>query len=468
VVAALRGARLRRRERRAVRGVRRPVWALHVFVVGLALHNLVMAELWQAGLRGTGLTVVSAWKEALLAVALVLVVAGRRRLPVDRVTADRLALAYGALVVLYAVLPQSALGGGATHKGVLYGLRHDLVPVGAYFLGRGLDLTGAELRRLAATILATAAGVAAFGLVDVYAIPLSWWRHSGAAGWFEHQLGFVYQGLSGLPENFVYNTGNEHPLRRLVSTFLSPLATSYLLVVALILAAAWWVRRRPSGKSSLVWLGTVALLLTGLLWTHSRSSYLALALGLLVFAFFCRINRPTDTWTLVGAAVGVVAIGGLFVHFYSDLAPTTSFTPQELVIQRGNAKHAGPAVTGVEDSSLKSHWRSLRSGIATVVHHPQGYGLGNAGSTAARTHVSIKAGESTYTELGVETGLVGGLLFIAWSLALAWRVLRCSAWIGASLVAVLALGLQTDVIGVPWLAYMLWALAGASVLRTDL
>jgi hypothetical protein len=447
--------------------LRRPVWALHVFVVGLALHNFVMAELWKAGLRGTGLTVVAAWKEALLAVALVLVVVYRRRLPVDRLAVDGLALAYGALVVLYAVIPQSALGGGATHKGVLYGLRHDLVPVGAYFLGRGLQLTGAELRRLSATILATAVGVAAFGLVDVYAIPLSWWRHSGAAGWFQHQLGFVYQGLSGLPENFVYNTGNEHPLRRLVSTFLSPLATSYLLVVALLLAAAWWVRRRRRGKASLVWLGTAALLFAGLLWTHSRSSYLALALGLLAFAWARRADRPRNTLFLGGTAVAVVAVGALFVHVYPHIGPTTTFTPKELAFQRGNAKLAGPAETGAEDSSLRSHWRSLRSGAETVVHHPQGYGLGNAGSTAARTHVSIKAGESTYTELGVEAGLVGALLFVAWSLVLAFRALRSWAWIGAALVAALALGLQTDVIGVPWLAYVLWALAGASVVCTD-
>ena len=42
-------------------------------------------------------------------------------------------------------------------------------------------------------------------------------------------------------------------------------------------------------------------------------------------------------------------------------------------------------------------------------------------------------------------------------------MLRRWAWIGASLVAVLALGLQTDVLGVPWLAYVLWALAGTAV-----
>jgi hypothetical protein len=444
--------------------MRRPVWVLHVLVVGLALHNFVMAQLWQAGLRGTWLTVVAAWKEVLLAGAIVAVVVSRRRLPVERIAPDVLALAYGAVVLLYAVLPQSALGGAATHKGVLYGLRHDLVPVGAYFLGRGLELTVPEVLRLGRTILATGAAVAAFGLVDVYAVPLSWWRdHSGAAGWFTHQLGFAYQGLSGLPENFVYNTGNEHPLRRLVSTFLSPLATSYLLVVALLIAAAWWARRRPSDRMFLVWLGTVALLFAGLLWTHSRSSYVALAFGLAVYALSVRARRPSDKLLLGAGAVAVLAAGALFAHYYPRFGPTTSFTPAELAFQRGNAKRAGPAVTGAEDSSLRSHWRSLRSGVATVVHHPQGFGLGNAGSTAARTHVSVKAGESTYTELGVEAGLAGALLFIAWSLVLLVRVLSCWPWIGAALAALLALGLQTDIIGVPWVGYVVWALAGTSV-----
>ena len=52
-------------------------------------------------------------------------------------------------------------------------------------------------------------------------------------GWYSDQLGLRYFGLSGLPENFVYNAGNGVVFRRLTSTFLSPLATSYLVVVAL-------------------------------------------------------------------------------------------------------------------------------------------------------------------------------------------------------------------------------------------
>src|SRR4051812_49555951 len=49
---------------------RRPVVVLYLFLVGLALHNAVMAALYGAGLRGSALTAVTAWEEILLAVAL--------------------------------------------------------------------------------------------------------------------------------------------------------------------------------------------------------------------------------------------------------------------------------------------------------------------------------------------------------------------------------------------------------------
>jgi len=212
--------------------------------------------------------------------------------------------------------------------------------------------------------------------------------------------------------------------------------------------------------------GTLALLFAGLLWTHSRSSFIALALGLATFALVRRQGRIV----VIGAAVAVVVIGAAFVKAYPHIAPGTTFTAKELVIQDQEAKGAGPAVAsgGVTDSSTASHWRNLKSGIKTVVDHPQGFGLGNSGSTAARTGVPIEAGESTYTEVGVDTGLVGALIFVAWSLALLRELLRCGwAWIGGSFVAVLALALQTDVIGVPWLTYVVWALAGTAVFRAE-
>src|ERR1043166_6689149 len=93
---------------------RRPVVALYLFVVGLALHNAAMAALYAAGVRGGTSTAIAAWKEILLAVALarMLVDAFRaRRLPFRPMLVDWLALAFGVVVAAYALVPQSAPGG---------------------------------------------------------------------------------------------------------------------------------------------------------------------------------------------------------------------------------------------------------------------------------------------------------------------------------------------------------------------
>jgi O-antigen ligase/polysaccharide polymerase Wzy-like membrane protein len=430
--------------------LRRPVWALHVLIVGLALHNLVMSQLYRAGFRGTSLTVISAWKDVLLLGALAAVVLARRAEPTRLSPVDWLALGFAGLVILYGLLPQSVLDGGATHKGALYAARHDLLPVGAYFLGRGLALDSRERSQLCRTVLAVAAGVALYGILDVYLVSLGWWRNS--AGWFEHQLSVSSRdnGLSGLPENFVYNEGGGVIFRRLTSTFLSPLATSYLLVVALLFIP---LRGRR-------WAPPLALLLyAALLLTHARAALLALVVALLALALLRRRLFP------LGLAVLVAVTGFAFVRGYDHVAPRAHFTQSELRIQERNARqhpHTSNDATSANESSAGEHFSSFRAGARTALHHPWGFGLGNAGVTAVRTHVKVEAGESTFTELAVETGLAGGLLFIAWSLAVLAR-LRRVPWLAAAFVATLFVGLQTDVIGIPWIAVVVWALAGDAV-----
>ena len=96
--------------------------------------------------------------------------------------------------------------------------------------------------------------------------------------------------------------------------------------------------------------------------------------------------------------------------------------------------------------------------MRAVVRHPQGYGLGNAGVTASRTGVEPKAGESTYTE---HRGRHGRARPRRSSPGSSRSSSRSGATLGgASVAAVIALGLQTDVIGVHWLAVVLWAIRG--------
>jgi hypothetical protein len=84
--------------------------ALLALIVGLALHNLAMALLWDAGVRDTVLDAVAAWKDVLLLIALEAALVAAGSLPALG-WPDRLALAYGAIVVVYWLLPQSWLDG---------------------------------------------------------------------------------------------------------------------------------------------------------------------------------------------------------------------------------------------------------------------------------------------------------------------------------------------------------------------
>ena len=427
-----------------------PRWALFAFIVALPLHNIVMAALWDLGVRDFALDVVSAWKEVLLTAALAAIVWRRRGIPFKSTSTDWLALVYAGFVILYALIPQSWLGGDASAEGIVFGLRHNLTPVACYFLGRGITLTARDRRVVGGLILGAAAVVAAWGLVDIYTIALQTWRDSGVPGWFSEQLGLDYgDGLSGLPENWVYNPGDERPLRRLVSTFLSPLATAYMLLAAILVAATW---QRGSRRLPVL----TALLAVGLLFTYSRTAIAALAVGLVALGYALR------SWWPVAAAVVFLAAAFFFVRAYQDLAPETRYTAAELEIQRagGQEEETSGDPFDPDESSFDSHLDNIRDGLRTILEHPQGYGVGNAGVTAKRTGGEIKAGESTYIELGVELGLLGMLAFIAWNVALVRRVLRVEPWLGAALTAVLVLGIQTDVIGVHWLAFVLWTLAG--------
>jgi hypothetical protein len=124
-------------------------------------------------------------------------------------------------------------------------------------------------------------------------------------------------------------------------------------------------------------------------------------------------------------------------------------------------KSDDPFSTG--ESSTSSHLSALRDGIRTVARHPWGYGLGNAGVSASRTGVTPRAGESTYTELGVDAGLLGLVAFVGWLVALVIALVPRSQWLAASVVAVAVLALQTDVIGIHWLSVVVFALAGAAL-----
>ena len=256
---------------------RRPLVALYLFVVGLAAHNIVMALLWGAGVRGASLELISAWKEILLAVAVASVALRplrARRLPfrpgLDRRARARLRRARARLRRDPAERARRKRGPQrrAARDPPRPRPRRRVLPRP---LGRR------DRRRRSARSPGRSSAPARPSPASAWSrstrSSVGWWHRSGAVGYFRHQLGFDYHGPGGMPENFAFNTGNNHLFRRLISTFISPLAAAYMLVVSLLVAP---LRRLA--------LPLAALVFAGLVFTISRSALTGLVAGLVVLA----------------------------------------------------------------------------------------------------------------------------------------------------------------------------------------
>ena len=155
-----------------------------------------------------------------------------------------------------------------------------------------------------------------------------------------------------------------------------------------------------------------------LLLTDTRSAILVLGAALLLLALLQR------RVVLVAVAVAVVAVAAGW-HTSTRTSPRGPLDePQTSSVS--TPRPGGPERWQQHGSSLLRRGGLLVQPLAQPegrcphgARPPQGFGLGNAGSTAARNDVPLKAGESNYTELGVELGVLGALLWIAWGVALA-------------------------------------------------
>ena len=213
------------------------------------------------------LTPIQAWKDVLLAVALA-----------------RVALRRGARAAAPVRSPSSSTASRSPSRAIVAPLRAD--PAGRRSTAsatRAILLrapprprpasarTSSAARSLVAADLAPARLALArrgrrrrrFGLVDVYAIHLDWWRGSGAVGYFRDQLGFDYHG----PGRHCRRTSSTTPgtalIRRLVSTLPRPLARRTSRRRAAAAAPRTRAARAPARRGLLV--------ASALLFTHTRS-----------------------------------------------------------------------------------------------------------------------------------------------------------------------------------------------------
>jgi hypothetical protein len=492
---------------------RRPAVALPIFVVGLALHNLVLMVLVESGAPTMGIRAIQAWKEAyvgLLGLRLAFEVIGsggvaflRRsfsrwsRLPLAPRVLDLAALAFAAVLVLYLLLPSDLLPspGSTLAQRVLSFRTLIFIPV-LYLYGRVWPpVRPRDRQALVATVVGVAALVSLLGLIELWFVPTRFWVDWGIVR-FDLFQGFNYRGPGGLPENFFQSTSTGVALRRMVSTYLSPLGIAYtgLLVVPLAVAAALASRLR----SRWLWLAfTLVVVSIALSVTRLALACLAIEAIVLVGVFRRRAAVGAFSIALVAAAAALFVYPNYGPVVSFDLAdvrppagahllgldkvtetpapspgtsfpvPTSSSAPGDI---SGDIVHR---IVTADDASIQAHFAAVRGGAEFVLLHPLGLGLG---ASISRLGAATGPGESAVFQIGGEVGLVGLLLFLVLygGLILAgayvvWRrradpsetVLAVAVAVGG--LALAPVVLTSQVWGDFSVTFLFWWLAGACI-----
>ncbi|HEY4854721.1 MAG TPA: hypothetical protein VII22_28375, partial [Streptosporangiaceae bacterium] len=232
---------------------RAPFRGLGVLVAGAAIHNLVLMMLLRLGTPGVLVRMVQAWKEGILLLLFVLVLrvawrtvrSGRRPslLPIDLVMG-----AFAIIVVVYLLIPPAVFGAQLTLSQRVLGARVLLQLPLLYLFGRiFFSDRRADLVWNLSMIAGAAGVVGLLGFVEVWFVPTRAWLDSGVnllSSW----LGFTYHGPAGLPENFFQPAGLGLFIRRMVSTYVSPLPIAYTGLLVLPVATGLLLVKRASDR----------------------------------------------------------------------------------------------------------------------------------------------------------------------------------------------------------------------------
>jgi len=195
------------------------------------------------------------------------------------------------------------------------------------------------------------------------------------------------------------------------STLRGPNPLGAYAVMVLCGAAAYWIARREklndNTRTKLLFFaaaGTISLVVS-----YARSAWLGAVVALI--AVFAIKNRGKITWRRTGyIAVATVIIGALAYG-----TRNTSFVQNAFI-------HDNPT-TGASVDSNAQHLDSVTAGIASMLAHPFGQGVGSTGSASLFTDNPTVV-ENQFLFVAHETGWLGFVLFIAitWVvLARLWR-----------------------------------------------
>jgi hypothetical protein len=257
-----------------------------------------------------------------------------------------------------------------------------LIPM-LYLLGRWLQLSPERTIHLYRLLVIVATLLAAFGLLEAYILPDSFWLSVGHEEYYLMKRGRPIQGELFANMRF-WVPWSSDPIRRVASLTGDPLISSYPMAFVLVLFFARSAIRK-SVKPVHVVLGL--MIFAAVVLTFSRGALLVMLVAAIVILFSnynCHLFRGITVLGFLAAVVLVLGLGQSIAQYTSG----------------------------------KGHIDGLTFGLQKGIEHPLGLGVGTAGSVAAGiVFSSPNSGEDTFQgadsfvgSTAIQTGIVGLIL----------------------------------------------------------
>lgn len=380
---------------------------------------------------------IKAWKELLMAMALVLLItAAVRKQQLDALLQDRLmqiALAYAGLhFVMVSVFQNGLMQAGA---GLLIDLRFILYFVVVY----GTIKLYPHWRKLFVRVFAVgAAVVVGFALLQLFVLPKD----------ILANIGYNEQTIAPY-----LTVDDNHDYVRINSTLRGPNPLGAYAAIVIALLTAYVLRYKLRGRQ--LALAGVAVLATGLILaaSYSRSSVIGAVVAIVVVTAIATTTKMRKI-LMVLSVVSAVVLAGLFFAFRDN--PVVS----SVVL------HDDP-VTGARIDSNEGHWESLTDGTVRLLTQPFGAGVGSTGSASLygdrqfilENHYLFIAHEVGWIGLGLFVWLFVEVMLRLWrrrQSALALGVFGSGA--GLALIGLLLPVWADDTVSIVW-----WGLAALAI-----
>jgi|GEM_PF-361779 len=393
------------------------VMPFHAFLVVWLGHLAGHESLWQG------------WKEAVTAVLAILAAIILVRRPSARQLLLRpinlVVIGFFALAILVTVVARPSLSGAA------YGLKTDLEFLVLFVIAQ-LVASERLVRRLVIITLLTGAATAVIGLALVTVLPHDTLAHFGYGPATVLPFEGVDPAISAV---------------RTPSTLGGPNQFGAFLILPLCLAVGLMVRRFRW------WQPLFVLLISAGIWvSYSRAALIGAVIGGVAALLLALPKRRA----FQAGAIALLLVAGGGIGLMS-LTQTGNKLQYYVLHQSATATNSR--------ASTSQHLTSFQNGLDAITSSPLGRGLGTAGPASYHSDRPFIP-ESYYLQLGIETGVIGLILFLALTIKLGLQLIRLrannsapgllGALIGLSLVSLVLHGWADSTI-----AIIFWIIAGA-------